>query len=258
MKLTILGSGTSTGVPVPACKCEVCTSSDPRDKRMRTSAYISTDEGQGILIDTSPDLRTQALTYNIERVDAVLLTHAHADHIMGLDDVRGYNFVKKGPIPLYGSEESLSELRRIFKYIFSNEEYEGGLLPKITLLEINGGKPFIAAGVNITPLPLLHGRMNVLGFRIGSFAYATDCNVITDEAKKLLEGVTTIVLDGLRYEPHNTHFTIPQAIEVSKSLGIQNVFLTHMTHSISYKRDSAKLPEGVQFAYDGLEIEFFS
>lgn len=222
---------------------------------MRTSAYITTDEGQGILIDTSTDLRTQALTFKIPRVDAVLMTHAHADHIMGLDDVRGYNFVKKGPIPIFGTGETFDEIKRVFRYIFSGEEYEGGLLPRITLTEIKPGAPFEAAGIEVIPFLLYHGKMKVLGFRIGSFAYATDCKIIPEESRALLEGVTVMVLDGLRYEQHNTHFTIDEAIEASKSLGVEKVFLTHMTHSISYRRDGAKLPKGVEFAYDGLEIE---
>ncbi len=210
-----------------------------------------------LLIDTSTDLRFQALRANITRIDSVLYTHAHADHIFGLEDLKGYNFAQNCPIPLYGSALMLGELRAAFPYIFSeNSEYEGGFKPKFTLHEFNAGQNFEISGTRITPFLLYHGSKPVSGFRIGDMAYATDCNRIPEESMRILSGVKLLFIDGLRYEAHRTHFTIPQAIEVAQTLKAERTFILHTTHTVDYDEVMAKLPAGIELAYDGLTVEF--
>lgn len=255
MKITILGSGTSTGVPVPACECTVCTSGDPRNFRNRASILVSTDEGTNILVDTSPDLRIQALTFKIKHLDAVLLTHSHADHIFGLDDIRGFNFPSGLRIPVYATAATLGVIVHRFNYIFElGEYYEGGALPQLDLFEIQDGVEFRAADNTILPLTVYHGQMPVTCFRIGNFAYATDCNRIPATSMDMLRGLDVLVLDGLRYEPHLTHFTIPEAVAIAQELGAKTTYLTHLTHTVDHDTVSAELPEGIFLAYDGLEI----
>ena len=257
MKLTILGCGTSTGVPVPGCHCAVCKSSHPRNKRTRTSALCTLDTGQNILIDTSPDLRTQALVNNIERVDAVLFTHSHADHIMGMDDVRPFNFINRNSIPCYGTTETLTNIRRVFNYIFEPDpNYEGGLLPQLSLSEISGRDPFKVLGITVQPFPLWHGKIPVTGFRFSDLGYATDCNQLTSEAKQTLSGIRYLILDGLRHEAHKTHFTIAQAVDVAQEIGAEQTWLVHMTHSIDYDETNRNLPSNIQLAWDGMVVEF--
>ena len=223
--------------------------------RNRSSAFVATREGAHILIDTTPDLRIQALQFKLRRIDAVLFTHAHADHIFGLDDVRGFNFPTGQRIPCYGTIETLAEIRKRFSYIFEREgSYEGGALPKLDLLNLEYGNKFIAAGTEILPLLVHHGHTAVTAYRIGPFGYVTDCNFIPSESRELLKGVEVLVLDGLRYEAHLTHFTIPEAIEVAHELGARKTFLTHMTHTVDYHSVSAELPPDVFLAFDGLEI----
>jgi len=225
--------------------------------RNRTSALISTDTGESILIDTTPDLRHQALQFQISRVDAVLFTHSHADHIFGLDDIRGFNFSSGKCIPCYGTHQTLEEIRLRFGYIFEKGgSYEGGALPKVELKQIEEGSFFHAAGVEILPFSVLHGQMKVTGFKIGGLAYATDCNNIPLESKGYLRNIEVLIIDGLRYTPHFTHFTVPEAITIAREMSAKKTFLTHMCHSIDYNVVSAKLPEGVYLAYDGLEVEF--
>lgn len=256
MNIKILGCGTSTGVPIPGCRCRVCTSRDPRNSRDRTSALIRTDSLKSILIDTTPDLRYQAIKWEIEALDAVLYTHAHADHIFGIDDLRGFNFQSGKRIPCYGTESTLREIRRRFDYIFhTNEGYQGGALAKLDLIEIKTGVPFQIAECRIEPFTVHHGAMEVTGYKLGSFAYATDCNSIPVESLDLLRGIKILVLDGLRQSPHSTHFSIAQAIEVAKQLGAHTTFLTHMCHSVDYEKVSLELPKGIHLAYDGMEIE---
>lgn len=255
MKLTILGCGTSTGVPVPACNCAVCRSNDPKNERLRTSALIEDSSGFAVLIDTSPDLRIQTLRRNIQRIDAVLFTHAHADHIMGLDDLRGFNFVKGAAIDCYADGKTLAALRRCFKYVFEPDpDYEGGLLPQILLHEIAAGTKLTLGTIEVQAFSLKHGREEILGYRFGEIGYATDCNFIPTETIAMLRGVRYLILDGLRFEPHRTHFTIAQAIELAAEIGAEHTYLTHMTHSIDYRTVSAKLPAHVALAYDGLTI----
>lgn len=253
---TILGCGTSTGVPLPGCNCIICSSKDPKNKRTRCSAWIQTSTGSSIIIDTPADFRFQTLTHGVKKVDAVLYTHAHADHIMGMDDLRGFNFFSKTSIPCYSNKATLSQLKRIFSYIFEPDpNYEGGMLPQLDLVEIDSRQAINVCGLKIQPFELLHGKMQVLGFRIGDLAYATDCNFISEATIGILKGLKTLVLDGLRYEPHRTHFTIPQALEAAAKIGAETTYLTHLTHSIDYQAVSASLPVGVKLAYDGLRVE---
>lgn len=258
MRFLILGSGTSTGVPLPGCKCETCNSTDPKDSRNRTSAALILDSGQTILIDTSPDLRHQVKAFGIKTVDAVVYTHYHADHILGFEDLRPFNFLSKKAIPIFATQETLSELSRFFSYVFSpSPEYEGGLLTQVVSNSFNFESEFQVIGVRVIPLRLLHGSMIVAGFRIGDLAYCTDCNSVPDETLKKLKGVKTLILDALRWTKdgsHKTHFSVEQAIEVAREVGAERTYLTHMTHSILHERDSKMLPPGISFAYDGLEI----
>jgi phosphoribosyl 1,2-cyclic phosphate phosphodiesterase len=254
-RVTILGCGTSTGVPVLGCACAVCQSSDPKNKRFRTAAVIRLPNSQQVLIDTSADLRSQALAFGLTYVDAVLYTHAHADHIMGMDDLRCFNFTKRGPIPCFGSAPTLEVLRRTFPYIFEQDpNYEGGLLPQLTLHEIAAGTPVEVCGYSFLPFGLQHARLEVLGFRLGNFAYATDCKVMPEATKAALQGVEVLILDGLRYEPHRTHLTISEAVALATELKVPRTYLTHMTHTVDFESVSRELPPHVQLAYDGLEI----
>ena len=263
MKVTVLGSGTSQGVPAIGCDCAVCRSIDPRDRRTRPSILIETaDNGsegsytrdvRSILVDTSTDLRMQALTHDVRRVDAILFTHTHADHVFGLDDVRRFNQMQKSPIPCYADRATAATLRQIFSYIFQPPEQRGGGLPQISLFHIGG--PFTLGSVDIVPVRVWHGRMPVLGFRIGSFAYLTDCNRIPDESWPLLDGVRTIVIDALRHRPHSTHFSVSEALDVAARIGATRAYFTHICHDLPHAETCAQLPAGVELAYDGLVLE---
>lgn len=256
MKLQILGCGTSTGVPMPGCQCSVCLSQDARNKRSRTSALIRAEGNFNILIDTTTDLRYQAIAADLRNVNSVLYTHAHADHILGLDDLRGFNYVQNSIIPCYGTEHTISEIKRCFAYIFNPaENYEGGLVPQVAMHVIQDYSVFSVGPVTVQAFSLQHGRTKVTGYRIGDFAYATDCNFIPEESKEILRGIRLLVLDGLRFEPHKTHFTIPQAVETAQELGAEMTYLTHMTHTIDYATVSRELPDNVRLAYDGLTID---
>ena len=256
VQFIVLGSGTSTGVPVPGCKCEVCRSPDPHNNRLRTSAALRLNDGRTILIDTSTDLRQQALKFGITRVDAVIYTHLHADHILGLDDLRCFNIVSRRAIPCYGTPETLAALRSTFAYVFDkNSSYQGGLLPQIETIAFTIGDNLKICDTTIQTVALMHGDLEVSGFRVGNFGYATDCNFISPQSRELLRGVDTLILDGLRYEPHRTHFTIEQAIEVAKDIAAKQTYLIHMNHSIDHASVSAKLPQQIALAYDGLVIE---
>jgi phosphoribosyl 1,2-cyclic phosphate phosphodiesterase len=266
MKITILGSGTSHGVPSIGCSCAVCRSTDVRDKRTRPSILIelngrdpaarSAQAVRSILVDTSTDLRAQALANDVHRVDAILFTHSHADHVFGLDDVRRFNQIQKEAIGCYADARTAAALRQMFSYAFAPPEQVGGGLPRLTLFEIAG--PFSLGGREIVPVPLLHGTLPVLGFRIGAFAYLTDCNRIPDASWNLLTengGVHTIVLDALRRRPHSTHFSVDEAVAVVDRLGAGRAYFTHICHDLPHAETCAHLPPGVELAYDGLVLE---
>ena len=216
-------------------------------------AVSYTRDVRSILVDTSTDLRFQALVNNIRRVDAILFTHTHADHVFGLDDVRSFNQMQRSSIPCYASEATAGALRQMFTYIFEPPSQKGGGLPQIALFNIGG--PFTLGGAEIVPVRVMHGRLPVLGFRIGSFAYLTDCNAIPDESWPLLDGVRTIVLDALRQRPHSTHFSVAEAVDVVTRLGTERAYFTHICHDLPHAETCAQLPDGVELAYDGLVID---
>lgn len=255
--LTVLGCGTSTGVPVPACDCVVCTSGRERNQRLRTSALLRLRNGKQIVIDAGPDFRQQSLRTQLKRLDALLITHGHADHIFGMDDLRCFSFGHENGIPCYATLDTWKHIRRAFAYLFDRaNDYEGGELAKLDVREISAFERFEACGVPVQAFPLMHGRSPVTGYRIGNLAYATDCNALGEGARQLLAGIEVLVLDGLRETPHRTHLTIDEAVQLSRTLGAKQTYLTHMTHSVDYDEVSQKLPQGVALAYDGLEIEF--
>ena len=235
------------------CTCAVCRSTDPRDKRLRPSIYVDVPGHAQILVDTATDLRQQALAHGVSQADAILFTHGHADHVMGLDEVRRFNVMRNAPIPCYANRPTWETLKRSFYYVFDGVPRQGGGIPRLEPHEIDG--PFSVNGVRVVPVPLWHGRMPILGFRFGSFAYLTDCNALPDDAWPLLEGLDTLVLDALRYKPHTTHFTVDDAIAAAQQIGARQTFFTHMTHDISHADLSARLPAGIQLAYDGLVLD---
>ncbi len=262
--LTLLGTGTSTGVPLIHCSCKVCKSKDRRNHRLRASAWVVIN-GKSILIDTSTDLRAQAIREKIKRIDAVLYTHPHADHIHGIDELRSFNFVQQETIPLYGNDWVTSELKTRFGYIFNPGPVEGGGIPLLSLQTIAGSsKDIKIQGVNVVPLPVQHGSKEALGYRFNSatksVAYLTDCSYISDATLRRLEGLDVLVLDCLRLEPHPTHFNLDQALETIERLRPRKTYLTHLGHDFEYstfkKNRGFKIPRGVFLAYDGLKIRF--
>lgn len=250
--LLILGSGTSTGVPMIGCHCPVCRSADPRNQRSRCSALIRC-AGEHILIDTAPDLRFQALREGLQQIDAVLYTHTHADHVHGIDDLRSFNRRNQQPIPLYGAPECVATLQRSFPYIFTPGD-DSGYRPRLRLETING--PFPIGRVPIIPLLIEHGGDEVLGYRIGNLAYLTDCNRVPAATRAALTGVKTLVIDALRFAPHPTHFTIAEAIAFAQGCGMERTILTHLSHDVDARQHGAALPPGIEFAYDGQIIPF--
>jgi phosphoribosyl 1,2-cyclic phosphate phosphodiesterase len=251
MRVTVLGSGTSHGVPMIGCECAVCMSTDPRDKRTRPSIVVELPTGT-ILVDTAPELRLQAVAHKVRRVDAVLFTHTHADHVHGIDDLRAYNARQRGAIPLYGSPASMEDIRVRFDYIFA-QSYLGGGLPLLDLHPVEG--PFAVLGHTVVPVVVLHGQLPVYGYRFGRFAYVTDCSAIPAPSMALLRDLDVLILDALRHKPHPTHFNIAQALEAIAALQPRQAFLTHLTHDVSHRRVAGELPEGVELAYDGLVFE---
>ena len=253
MKLTFLGSGTSHGVPMIGCKCPVCTSNDVRDKRLRASVWLHDDE-RSIIIDVGPDFRQQVLRAGVQSVDAVLLTHTHADHLNGIDDLRVFSQMSQRLIPFYASEKDCQFIRAHFEYIFGDASFSFKWgIPRLELIAVE--EAFQLLGLEVVPIPLVHGSGNCTGYRIGDFAYLTDCSAIPEASLKKLVGVNTIVIDGLRWKPHPTHFTIQDALESISILRPGRVYITHICHNVSHQADCEKLPKDVFLSYDGLEIE---
>ena len=253
MRLRILGSGTSYGVPVIGCGCDVCRSDDPRNRRTRASALIEAD-GQRLLIDTSTDLRAQALRHGIRTVDAILFTHAHADHLHGIDDVRRFSGVARRAIPAYADAATATDIRLRYAYIFNDHAYRLGWgIPRLELSVIEA--PTRVGDVEVTPVPILHGENLILGYRAGAVAYLTDCSGIPETSLPMLEGLDVLVLDALRRKPHPTHFSLSQALEAAERIGARRTFFTHISHDLDHAATEAGLPDNVRLAYDGLEIE---
>ena len=252
MRLTFLGTGTSTGVPSIACDCETCTSDDPRDKRLRVSVLVE-HAGQTVIVDTSSDFRQQALKIGLRHLDAVLITHCHADHIFGLDDIRPLNF-RYGALGLYANESAWKDIRRIFQYVFEPSHFGGGL-PQIIPHTVVSGAPFcVGRDLQITPLEVIHGRLPVVAYRFNDFAYATDLSEIPAATLAGLRNLKVLVLDCLRIRPHQTHLWLERALEYVEQLRPQRTYFTHITHEVKHARDSKLLPDGVEWAYDGLII----
>lgn len=256
MRLTLLGTGTSFGVPQVGCACAVCTSTDPRDRRGRTSALIETG-GATLLIDTPPELRLQLLRAGATRVDAVLYTHEHADHVAGIDDLRIFSLRQRAALPVYGAAATVAFLRSGYRYIFDESmlPLPGTSKPRLDLTEITPGVPFDAAGVTVLPLAFDHGLAPVLGFRIGRLAYLTDVKSIPDAVRPALRGLDLLILNALWWRSHPTHLSIPEAIEVARDLGAGRTLLTHLTHETGHAELAAQLPPGIEPGFDGLTAE---
>jgi phosphoribosyl 1,2-cyclic phosphate phosphodiesterase len=256
--VTFLGTGTSTGIPMIGCSCAVCTSPNPRNRRMRPSIVVgvATDEGRkNLLVDTTPEMRLQMLAANVERVEAVLITHTHADHIFGMDDIRQFNFRHGMRMPIYGTPPTLDHLRRVFDYCFM-ETQAGGGKPQLELQPIAAGEPLRLLGLDVLPLTVFHGGLPVLAFKFGArFAYVTDVSRIPDEARPHLRGLDALVIGTVRYDPHPTHFGLYQALDEIADLAPRRAYLTHLSHHFDHDRVNAELPPGVELAYDGLTLE---
>lgn len=252
MRVTILGCGTSTGVPVIGCRCSVCTSGRERNLRKRSSALVQSN-GVNILLDTSTDLRAQALGAGLDRVDAVLFTHPHADHIHGIDELRAFNLAQGSVIPCFGNSYTIERIRRVFDYIFTESEYDGWK-PRLATTVVGEGE-FEAAAVKVLPVEILHGKARILGYRIGPFAYLTDCSGIPEGSFERLKGLDLLVLGALRRKPHPSHFSIDEAVEAAGRIAPGRTLLTHLSHNVDYYQEGPELPEGVELAYDGLTVE---
>jgi len=252
LKVTFLGTGTSQGVPVIGCTCEVCRSLDYRDKRLRSSIHIAID-GLSLVVDTGPDFRQQMLRENINRLDGVIFTHAHRDHTAGLDDVRAYNFLQHINMPVYGTAATLQQLKSDFAYIFGLADYPG--LPRLKLQEIGEGS-FTINNTSVTPLPVLHLKLPVLGFRIGDFSYITDANFLPDSTYKKLEGTKVLVINALQREHHISHFNLNEAVDIARKINPEKTYFTHISHKLGlHSVVNKELSENISLAFDGLTID---
>jgi phosphoribosyl 1,2-cyclic phosphate phosphodiesterase len=258
LRLQFLGTGTSFGIPVIGCGCGVCTSADPRDRRTRHAALVMAPDGACLLVDTPPELRLQLVGAAVQRVDAVWFTHAHADHVHGIDDLRVFSARKRQPLDAYADPATAAALRSRFAYIFdpSTPVPAGTTRPEVRMHELAGARTITVAGMDVTPLHLPHGDVDVLGFRAGDLGYVTDAKQITAAARAALAGVRVLVLNALWFgNPHPTHFNVEEAIDVARQIGAQRTYLTHLTHRVGHAQLMAALPAGIVPAYDGLEIE---
>jgi phosphoribosyl 1,2-cyclic phosphate phosphodiesterase len=252
LTVTVLGSGTSHGVPMIGCHCRVCTSSDPRDRRSRPSIVLGID-GHNVLVDTSPELRLQLIGAGIDQIEEVIYTHGHADHVHGIDDLRRFNESLHGPVPIYAASDLLQDIRVRFHYIFSHQHVGGGI-PSFDMRPIEG--PFTLHGRLITPVPIWHGQTPVLGYRVNGFAYVTDTNCIPESSRRLLQDLDVLIIDALREEPHPTHFSFAEALEMVRILKPKKTYFTHLTHTTLHAEVEPRLPATVFLAYDGLRLEF--
>lgn len=253
MKITFLGTGTSQGVPVIACHCEVCRSTDFRDKRLRSSILIQ-EAGLNIVVDSGPDFRQQMLQSGIAHLDALVFTHSHKDHIAGMDDIRGFNYSQKKAIDIYCDDATLLSLQREFYYVFEEHKYPG--VPDVNVNLIEAGEPFQVQHLPMLPIQVYHYKMPVLGFRINDFTYITDANRIADAQKEQIKGSKVLVLNALRKSEHVSHFSLQQAIDLAQELGAERTYFIHMSHQMGLHAEiEQELPAGMFFSYDGLEIE---
>ena len=253
MKLLFLGSGTSYGVPMIGCDCPVCRSDDPRDKRTRPSVLVRVN-GKAILIDTSSDLRAQALRCELDSLDAILFTHAHADHLHGIDDVRSFSALRRMASPAYGDEHTVRHIKKSYEYIFKNPEFHFGWgIPRLDLRVITG--PERICDITVKPVLIQHGERTILGYRIGNMAYLTDCSAVPKESMPLLQGLDTLVLGALRHKPHPTHFSLSEALDFVESVSPRRAYFTHISHDLGHAKEEKALPEHIRLSYDGLEVE---
>lgn len=252
MKVTVLGSGTSSGVPVIGCDCKVCTSSNPKNERLRSSVFFEVD-GKNILIDTTPDLRYQALRENIRRIDAVLFTHIHADHIHGIDELRIYNAYQKSSIPVFGEKKTLQHLAKHFSYIFNPSSIYPSLTPRLEPFSVEG--EFDCVGLKVQMIPCHHGKFLTHNYRIGNVAWLTDTNGIPESSMEYLQNLEVLFLDGLRLKPHPTHFHLEESLRVAQQIGARKTYLIHLAHDYDHDEFNQTLPDGIELAYDGLVVE---
>ncbi len=250
-RITFLGTGTSHGIPMIACHCPVCTSDDDRDKRTRCSLHVQVPQGD-IIIDTSPEFRLQCIANNVTNVDAVFFTHTHADHIFGLDDIRRFTHGKRPPIPCFASKTSLKSLKTVFSYAFAELDEYYSERPRLSAVTVEG--PFELLGKTIIPLTLEHGRESILGYRIDNWAYCTDCSTIPPQTRRQLQNLDVLIIGGLRYTPHPTHFNVDQALAAIDQIKPKRAYLTHIAHEIMHADLEPKLPSGVHLSYDSLKL----